>query len=217
MFVLPKLPQQFCETGICLSVEHIAEDLLEWVKHNQLLEGNAIVDSDGERMEIELTLNPYDDDESGRGAHLHIELRRVDMDDQLSLTTTLESILGLVSDFIRKTAGEEAFCVCRSRLYISRADIPEDGIIANLLHFKRRLYDTSFALTDASLRVEDDVFDSLRFRYNEEKDRVMAELWASQYITVSEEFFTEFAKLMETGVDCFVFDGLVREPSDVKE
>lgn len=172
-------------------------------------------DGDDEVRWVETSLHICAEDDNS--IHLHIDVYRNDPRKSKGKAKKWDGVAKPIAEFLKlakeavEKEGEEVYCQSRARFRVARRDIPEYGMIAGLLNFQKTSCSKSFSLTGAVLEIEDDVFDLLRFRYDEDKEVVFVELWASGPVDLNGEYLARFAELMEVGAEYFVLEGSERE------
>lgn len=215
-FTLPYLSDDLDRLSACLMVDVDDRDLVQWVKQNEVREALATLDVAGKQLSLEVTLNTWhdDDDEPETDTvHLHVEISRLPL--ERPAEADYQTVFAKMSAFIEKMNGAEGFCATHACVPVPRSELPEQGTIARLLGFSRRSCGANFSLTSASLDIEDEAFDRLSFRYNEERETVYCQLWSSGFIEIDGDYLEHFAELVDIGVGCFLFERISREPSNV--
>lgn len=206
-FSIPVILDGIEQFGACAIFDEGHEELREWARDLQQTDSCCVYDEDGQERWLTLSLNCCKDH-----VHFHIEISRVDLrtskEDEL---VPLDQLTGTIDKVIERASGIEAVVQSRGRLRIPRKEIPEHGIIANLLGFKKQSCGATFSLRSGSLDIEDESFTKLDFRFDEEDNEVRTQLWAAASLELEHDYLDGLMELMSTGADCFVFERIARE------
>lgn len=206
---LPQLPPDFEQFGVCVTVESSDKQFVSWVRENAIDNEYDEFRSGGDSWWLEVTLETWDDSTS----HLHVEAMR-EMPRGGKRRSVLE-LSALISGFIEKASKESLLINSRARIPVLRSDIPEHGMLAELLRYSRKSCGSAFSLRGATLDIEDDVFTKLSFNYRKRDDTLFVELWAQCGIEFATDYLVRIVELMRLGADCFVFERVSREASHV--
>lgn len=208
-FVIPRMFPACEQIGACTLIDTDDASLLKYAKDNAVDCATAKFKADGQKRWIRLWLNAVESDRQGDDVestiHFHVEVYRQEPeividDKKLSIT----EITNHISRFIEKACDITGYASSRCRMKVPRADIPENGVIAQLLRFRHEACDAELSLDGASISIRDDFFEKMSFHYHEKQNAVSVELWSSCEIDINPGYLSKLSKLAMIGADCFV-------------
>ena len=90
-------------------------------------------------------------------------------------------------------------------------------MIATLLGVETQSCGSSLELRGAKFAVDGDVFTEVEWSYLEETDCVSGELSGETGTEIQDDFLTEIADFLQSGLECFVLETVEGDPSNADD
>lgn len=144
------------------------------------------------------------DSEDGTHGHLHFDIGRDSVYDELQSLETVD--VSEVHKLVERFTDQAVDMVLSAEYSIPLDQLPARGMIRTLFEVGTESCGAYLSVDGASMSIDDDLFTKIRWYYNEKKDCIEVTLVARKESVIDDKYLEDVVELMRNGVECFIFE-----------